>query len=73
MEYKSGGEKNLNQAQYRIQHDLPRKERHQRPQTQSQAQFRYPGENFIKLNFNGVSKGNPGLAGFGGIFRDNMG
>ena len=51
----------------------PQKERHQRSQIQSEAQFRYPGENFIKLNFDGASKGSPGLAGFGGIFRDNMG
>eukprot|EP00253_Pinus_taeda_P027544 PITA_27544 len=43
-----------------------------RPQTQKQSayQFRYPSQPFIKLNFDGASKGNPGPAGFGGIFRD---
>lgn len=62
-------------ARLNIEYNMiyPRKERHQRAQTQSQAQFKYPGENFIKLNFDGASKGNPGLAGFGGIFRDSMG
>jgi len=38
---------------------------------QSSDQFRYPRDKFIKLNFDGASKGNPGNAGFGGIFRDS--
>lgn len=49
----------------------PLKERQQRSQTQSPEKFSYPGENFIKLNFDGASKGNPGLTSFGGIFRDS--
>jgi ribonuclease HI len=32
-----------------------------------------PQEGFIKLNFNGASKGNPGKEGEGGVFRDHMG
>ena len=34
--------------------------------------FTLPGEGFIKLNFDGASKGNPRVAGLGGIFRDNL-
>eukprot|EP00253_Pinus_taeda_P033746 PITA_33746 len=40
---------------------------------QSHDKFVYPKDNFIKLNFDGASKGNPGNAGFGGIFHDNQG
>eukprot|EP00253_Pinus_taeda_P023228 PITA_23228 len=39
--------------------------------SKSPDKFCYPKENFIKLNFDGASKGNPGKAGFGGIFRDS--
>lgn len=39
--------------------------------TQIPDKFSYPRENFIKLNFDGASKGNPDEAGFGGIFRDS--
>lgn len=42
-------------------------------QTQSPTMFIRPQGGFIKLNFDGVSKGNPGLAGYGGIFRDSQG
>eukprot|EP00253_Pinus_taeda_P031603 PITA_31603 len=49
----------------------PRKEMRQNKQAQSPEQFNYPKENFIKLNFDGASKGNPGNAAFGGIFRDS--
>ena len=31
-----------------------------------------PPEGFIKLNFDGASKGNPGEVGFGGLFRDSQ-
>lgn len=51
----------------------PRKEKVQKPKTQSSGHFKHPGENFIKLNFDGASKGNPGPAGLGDIFRDNTG
>eukprot|EP00253_Pinus_taeda_P002612 PITA_02612 len=51
----------------------PRKENKNNPQAQSPKQFRYPGEHFIKLNFDRASKGNPGPAGLGGIFRDSKG
>lgn len=49
----------------------PRKERQQRTQIHSTKQFIYPRKKFIKLNFDGASKGNPGPTGFGGIFRDS--
>jgi len=39
--------------------------------TQSPEKFSYPSDHFVKLNFDGASKGNPGDAGFGGIFRDS--
>jgi len=38
---------------------------------QSSDKFKYPRDKFIKLNFDGALKGNPGNAGFGGIFRDS--
>ena len=38
---------------------------------QSPDKFRYLRDHFVKLNFDGASKGNPGEAGFGGIFRDS--
>eukprot|EP00253_Pinus_taeda_P010380 PITA_10380 len=38
---------------------------------QSPDKFKYPRDHFVKLNFDGASKGNPGEAGFGGIFRDS--
>eukprot|EP00253_Pinus_taeda_P034939 PITA_34939 len=37
----------------------------------SPDKFYYPKDHFIKLNFDGASKENPGDAGFGGIFRDS--
>jgi len=39
----------------------------------SPTMFRCPQDGFIKLNFNGASKGNPGPTGFRGIFRDHQG
>eukprot|EP00253_Pinus_taeda_P031278 PITA_31278 len=38
--------------------------------TQSPEEFSYPSDHFVKLNFDGASKGNSGDASFGGIFRD---
>lgn len=35
--------------------------------------FSWSSTGFIKLNFDGASKGNPGLAGMGGLFRDDHG
>ena len=51
----------------------PIKENKNNPRAQSPNQFRYPGEHFIKMNFDGASKGNPGPIGLGGIFRDSKG
>ena len=39
---------------------------------QSSDEFTYPRDKFMNLNFDGASKGNPGNAGFGGIFRDSQ-
>ena len=35
--------------------------------------WKYPVEEWIKLNVDGCSKGNPGMAGTGGVIRDHMG
>lgn len=35
--------------------------------------FSCPMVGFIKLNFDGASKGNPSLAGMGHLFRDDQG
>ena len=35
--------------------------------------WKYPADGWIKLNVDGCSKGNPGMAGAGGAIRDNMG
>lgn len=32
-----------------------------------------PASNSYKLNFDGAAKGNPGLAGYGGVFRNKLG
>jgi len=50
----------------------PQQQKNQSIQNQSPTVFIHPHEGFIKLNFDGVSKGNPGPAGYGGIFRDSQ-
>ena len=35
--------------------------------------WKYPVDEWIKLNVDGCSKGNQGLAGAGGVIRDHMG
>ena len=35
--------------------------------------WKYPKDGWIKLNTDGCSKGNPGVAGAGGVIRDHMG
>ena len=47
-------------------------ERSQRKEIQ-QVGWTYPANDWIKLNVDGCSKGNPGVAGAGGVLRDNMG
>jgi len=43
------------------------------PPIHSASRYICPLEEFIKMNFNGASKGNPGEVGFGGIFRNHHG
>jgi len=35
--------------------------------------WRYPPIDWVKVNVDGCSKGNPGVAGAGGVIRDAMG
>ena len=35
--------------------------------------WKYPDEDWVKLNVDGCNKGNPGKAGAGGVIRDHMG
>lgn len=51
----------------------PNTDRRNRYRMQSPNHFRFPGDSRIKLSFDGASKGNPGQAGWGGIFRDCRG
>ena len=45
-----------------------------RPPRQSiEEQWRPPQPGFLKLNYDGASRGNPGQAGLGGIFRNSRG
>jgi ribonuclease HI len=41
--------------------------------TLSPSSWSPPSIPFIKLNFDGASKGNPGAAGYGAVFRDHLG
>ena len=43
------------------------------PLISSISGFPFPLEGFIKLNFDGASKGNPGLARYEGILQENQG
>lgn len=51
----------------------PNAKRRNKPCIQSPKHFIIPGDQRIKLNFDGASKVNPGQAGLGGIFRDSRG
>lgn len=46
---------------------------HDAGKARAEERYRNPPEGFIKLNFDGAAKGNPGEAGIGGIFRDEEG
>jgi ribonuclease HI len=43
------------------------------PTFRSPSYWSPPPEGYIKLNFDGASKGNPGAAGYGIVFRDHRG
>jgi ribonuclease HI len=44
------------------------------PQLQvGERNWKPPSSGSLKLNFNGVAKGNPGRTGLGGVIRDNKG
>ena len=43
------------------------------PVTRSPSHWMPPPEGFIKINFDGASKGNPGAAGYGLVFRNHKG
>jgi len=51
----------------------PHKQDHSESNTQKQVTWKPPPKHTFKLNFDGASKGNPGLAGFGGIIRNHEG
>eukprot|EP00253_Pinus_taeda_P021717 PITA_21717 len=63
--------KKLNVEQGMIYHQKTKQ--NQSIANQSHAVYRKPPKGFIKLNFDGAAKGNPGPAGFGALFRNGQG
>lgn len=47
--------------------------KHHTPNGESANCYKWPQKEFIKLNFEGAAKGNPGAVGTGGLFKDNKG
>ena len=53
-----------------IHHGLSRKER----DLETEKEFWHPPpKGYLKCNIDGASKGNPGIAGYGGVLRDEEG
>jgi hypothetical protein len=49
----------------------PEKNRKSGSMARGKEKWEPPPQGFIKLNYDGASKGNPGQAGAGGLFRDS--
>eukprot|EP00253_Pinus_taeda_P003542 PITA_03542 len=74
-DWKTNAEENRILRRLNLEHGMvhPQQQKSQCIQIQSPVVFISPQDGFIKLNFNGASKGNSGPAGYGGIFRDSQG